>query len=170
MDVSDLGNKNDGDDGRDAMPKGPRGEERPADVIGNAAKVMRIATDESKIPFRPGEGAQGLDRILELLHAHESADNNRPDHRQEDRHTDNEPRSCCASNTAASPMSMHELCHNAEPHHGRKFFKLLDRVKHGNVIAFSCNRERGRCQLEKRVEDERPDQNHARAILEYWGE
>jgi hypothetical protein len=28
------------------MPKGPRGEKRPADVIGNAVKVMRIATVE----------------------------------------------------------------------------------------------------------------------------
>ncbi len=28
------------------MPKGPRGESRPADVIGNAVKVMRIATGE----------------------------------------------------------------------------------------------------------------------------
>jgi len=28
------------------MPKGPRGERRPADVIGNAVKVMRIATGE----------------------------------------------------------------------------------------------------------------------------
>ena len=28
------------------MPKGPRGEKRPADVIGNAVKVMRIATRE----------------------------------------------------------------------------------------------------------------------------
>jgi hypothetical protein len=28
------------------MPKGPRGEKRPADVIGGAAKVMRIATGE----------------------------------------------------------------------------------------------------------------------------
>ncbi len=26
------------------MPKGPRGEQRPADVIGAAVKVMRIAT------------------------------------------------------------------------------------------------------------------------------
>ena len=25
------------------MPKGPRGEKRPADVVGNAVKVMRIA-------------------------------------------------------------------------------------------------------------------------------
>jgi hypothetical protein len=29
-----------------AMAKGPRGERRPADVIGNAVKVMRIATGE----------------------------------------------------------------------------------------------------------------------------
>lgn len=28
------------------MPKGPRGERRPADVIGNAVHVMRIATGE----------------------------------------------------------------------------------------------------------------------------
>ena len=28
------------------MPKGPGGEKRPADVIGNAVKVMRIATGE----------------------------------------------------------------------------------------------------------------------------
>ena len=28
------------------MPKGPKGEKRPADVIGNAALVMRIATGE----------------------------------------------------------------------------------------------------------------------------
>ena len=28
------------------MPEGPKGEKRPADVIGNAVKVMRIATSE----------------------------------------------------------------------------------------------------------------------------
>jgi hypothetical protein len=28
------------------MPKGPKGQKRPADVIGNAVRVMRIATDE----------------------------------------------------------------------------------------------------------------------------
>ncbi len=28
------------------MPKGPKGEKRPADVIGAAVKVMKIATDE----------------------------------------------------------------------------------------------------------------------------
>lgn len=30
------------------MPRGPRGEKRPADVIGNAVKVMRIATGEEE--------------------------------------------------------------------------------------------------------------------------
>ncbi len=30
------------------MPKGPRGERRPADVIGAAVKVMRIATGEEE--------------------------------------------------------------------------------------------------------------------------
>lgn len=28
------------------MPKGPKGQKRPADVIGNAVQVMRIATGE----------------------------------------------------------------------------------------------------------------------------
>ena len=28
------------------MPKGPNGQKRPADVIGNAVKVMRIATGD----------------------------------------------------------------------------------------------------------------------------
>jgi hypothetical protein len=28
------------------MPRGPEGERRPADVIGNAVRVMRIATGE----------------------------------------------------------------------------------------------------------------------------
>jgi len=29
-----------------SMPRGPKGEKRPADVIGNAVHVMRIATGE----------------------------------------------------------------------------------------------------------------------------
>jgi hypothetical protein len=28
------------------MPKGPKGQKRPADVIGNAVRVMQIATGE----------------------------------------------------------------------------------------------------------------------------
>lgn len=30
------------------MPKGPKGERRPADVIGTAVKVMKIATGEEQ--------------------------------------------------------------------------------------------------------------------------
>ena len=35
------------------MPRGPRGEKRPADVIGNAVKVMRIATGEEPRNWKP---------------------------------------------------------------------------------------------------------------------
>jgi hypothetical protein len=31
------------------MPRGPRSEKRPADVIGNAIDVMRIATGEIEV-------------------------------------------------------------------------------------------------------------------------
>ena len=37
------------------MPRGPKGEKRPADVIGNAVHVMRIATGE--IEDAPAERA-----------------------------------------------------------------------------------------------------------------
>jgi hypothetical protein len=46
------------------MPKGPNGQKRPADVIGNAVHVMRIATGEitetpSKVPARAAGGKKG---------------------------------------------------------------------------------------------------------------
>ncbi len=37
------------------MPRGPKGEKRPADVIGNAVHVMRIATGEVE-ETRPPSG------------------------------------------------------------------------------------------------------------------
>lgn len=33
------------------MPKGPKGQKRPADVVSNAVKVMRIATGEEEEEF-----------------------------------------------------------------------------------------------------------------------
>jgi hypothetical protein len=39
------------------MPRGPRGEKRPADVIGNAVKVMRIATGEETEEVDPVKSA-----------------------------------------------------------------------------------------------------------------
>lgn len=48
------------------MPKGPRGEKRPADVIGNAVRVMRIATGEEADDVSPApvkdEGAAAMGR------------------------------------------------------------------------------------------------------------
>ncbi len=49
------------------MPRGPHGQKRPADVIGNAVKVMRIATgeeeeeyeDDGKDPAAKALGAKG---------------------------------------------------------------------------------------------------------------
>jgi hypothetical protein len=46
------------------MPRGPKGEKRPADVIGNAVHVMRIATGEieedvGKAPKRAKGGRKG---------------------------------------------------------------------------------------------------------------
>ena len=38
------------------MPKGPRGEKRPADVIGNAVHVMRVATGEIEKELPPDDG------------------------------------------------------------------------------------------------------------------
>ena len=38
------------------MPRGPKGEKRPADVIGNAVHVMRVATGEIEDSARdPGK-------------------------------------------------------------------------------------------------------------------
>jgi hypothetical protein len=39
------------------MPKGPQGQKRPADVIGNAVKVMRIATGEEAEEIDPVKSA-----------------------------------------------------------------------------------------------------------------
>ena len=47
------------------MPRGPQGQKRPADVVGNAVKVMRIATgeeeyeDDGKDPAAKALGAKG---------------------------------------------------------------------------------------------------------------
>jgi len=39
-----------------SVPTGPKGEKRPADVIGNAVKVMRIAAGEESEDFDPETG------------------------------------------------------------------------------------------------------------------
>jgi hypothetical protein len=42
------------------MPKGPKGQKRPADVVANAVKVMKIATGEEEEEFDTPE-TQGKD-------------------------------------------------------------------------------------------------------------
>lgn len=57
------------------MPTGPKGQKRPADVIGNAVKVMRIATgeedddvqDDGKDPNAKALGAKGGKKRAETL-------------------------------------------------------------------------------------------------------
>jgi hypothetical protein len=41
------------------MPRGPKGEKRPADVIGNAVHVMRIATGETEDNPAPEHARKG---------------------------------------------------------------------------------------------------------------
>jgi hypothetical protein len=45
------------------VPKGPKGEKRPADVIGNAVKVMRIATGEEEETVTPTNAAATLGKL-----------------------------------------------------------------------------------------------------------
>lgn len=47
------------------MPRGPKGENRPADVISNAVKVMRIATGEE--PEDTGAANDGKDPAAKAL-------------------------------------------------------------------------------------------------------
>jgi hypothetical protein len=44
------------------MPKGPRGEKRPADVVARAVKVMRIATGEETEDKAPESAAAEMGR------------------------------------------------------------------------------------------------------------
>ena len=56
------------------MPKGPRGERRPADVIGAAVKISRIATGEEEEDFdqAPASAAAQLGRRGGLARAKNS--------------------------------------------------------------------------------------------------
>jgi hypothetical protein len=46
------------------MPRGPKGEKRPADVIGNAVKVMRIATGEEPETLPADDGKDPAAKAL----------------------------------------------------------------------------------------------------------
>jgi hypothetical protein len=42
------------------MPRGPKGERRPADAIGNAVKIMRIATGDEPEDYGPEDTKEAL--------------------------------------------------------------------------------------------------------------
>ncbi len=46
------------------MPTGPKGEKRPADVIGNAVRVMRIATGEETETLPADDGKDPAAKAL----------------------------------------------------------------------------------------------------------
>lgn len=46
------------------MPKGPKGQKRPADVVSNAVKVMKIATGEEAEEF---DGSDGKDPAAQAM-------------------------------------------------------------------------------------------------------
>jgi hypothetical protein len=51
------------------MPRGPRPEKRPADVIGNAIKVMRIGTGEEEHELTPMPGrSRSVAQARKLAH------------------------------------------------------------------------------------------------------
>ena len=64
------------------MPTGPKGQKRPADVIGNAVRVMRIATgeeddtvvDDGKDPNAKALGAKGGKKRAENMTAERRAE------------------------------------------------------------------------------------------------
>ncbi len=64
------------------MPKGPEGQKRPADVIGNAVRVMQIATgeaeeefdDDGKDPAAKALGAKGGRARAEKLTAEQRSE------------------------------------------------------------------------------------------------
>lgn len=48
------------------VPKGPKGEKRPADVIGNAVRVMQIATGELDEEYE-GQTDDGKDKAAQAM-------------------------------------------------------------------------------------------------------
>lgn len=64
------------------MPTGPKGQKRPADVIGNAVKVMRIATGED-VEELPDDGKDPAAKALGAKGGRKRAANMTPERRAE---------------------------------------------------------------------------------------
>lgn len=64
------------------MPTGPKGQKRPADVIGNAVRVMRIATGEEE-EDTPQDGKNAAAKELGAKGGKKRAENMTPQRRAE---------------------------------------------------------------------------------------
>jgi hypothetical protein len=64
------------------MPTGPKGQKRPADVIGNAVKVMRIATGEEEEEIER-DGKDPAAKALGAKGGKKRAENMTPERRAE---------------------------------------------------------------------------------------
>jgi hypothetical protein len=65
------------------MPRGPKGEKRPADVIGAAVKVMRIATGEEPEDYGPDTGKSKAAQELGRAGGKKRAESMTPERRAE---------------------------------------------------------------------------------------
>jgi acyl-CoA reductase-like NAD-dependent aldehyde dehydrogenase len=65
------------------MPTGPKGQKRPADVIGNAVKVMRIATGEEEEEIERDDGKNAAAKALGAKGGKKRAENMTPERRAE---------------------------------------------------------------------------------------
>ena len=66
------------------MPTGPKGQKRPADVIGNAVRVMRIATGEEQEETEcPDDGKDPAAKALGAKGGKKRAESMTPERRRE---------------------------------------------------------------------------------------
>lgn len=65
------------------MPTGPKGEKRPADVIGNAVRIMRIATGEEEEEMPADDGKDPAAKALGAKGGAARAKNMTPERRAE---------------------------------------------------------------------------------------
>ena len=65
------------------MPRGPKGQKRPADVVGNAVKVMRIATGEEEEEYEDDDGKDPAAKALGAKGGKARAEKLTPERRSE---------------------------------------------------------------------------------------
>ncbi|HEV7275018.1 MAG TPA: RNA-binding protein [Devosiaceae bacterium] len=65
------------------MPTGPKGQKRPADVIGNAVRIARIATGEEEEDFPADDGKDKAAQALGRKGGKKRAESMTPERRAE---------------------------------------------------------------------------------------